>query len=106
MKDPIIKTTILGDGTVLENTYCGYSEPSLWCWVSGKTLLECAQMFSDPYKTSVITSYYYEQGYIYRGFTEVLLIQRSEKTIDVRLTWPEGGEHSVEEIDEDEQEET
>lgn len=102
----INKQTILGDGTVLENTYCGYAERSLWCWVSGKTLSECAQLFSDPYRTSVITSYYFNNGYIYRGFTDLLLIQKSENTVDVRLTWPEGGEHSVEEIEEDEQEET
>ena len=100
-KPSVDKTITLGDGTVLENSYCGYSERSLWCWISGKSLIECARLFSDPYKTSVITSYYFGNGVIYRGFTELLLVQNSENTVDVRLTWPEGGEHSVEEIEDD-----
>ena len=100
-RNPIEKSIILGDGTVLENSFCGYSGRDLWCWVSGKTMMECMKIFSDPMKTDVITSYYFVKGYIYRGFTELLLIQKSDNSIDVRLTWPEGGEHSVEEIEDD-----
>lgn len=103
MKEHKIKTIILGDGTVLENSYCGYSENNkLWCFVSGKTMKECTDIFSDPYKTSCMTSYYYDNGVIYKGFTELLLVQKSNLGADVRLTWPEGGEHSVEELEEPE----
>ena len=100
-RTPIEKTIILGDGTVLESSFCGFSDRSLWCWITGKTMMECMKIFSDPIKTETITSYYFVKGYIYRGFTELLLVQKSENTVDVRLTWPEGGEHSIEEIEDE-----
>lgn len=103
MKDHKVKTIILGDGTILEDSYCGYSEnKNLWCFVYGKTMMECTEIFSDPYKTSHITSYFYDNGMICKGFTELILVQKSNLGVDVRLTWPEGGEHSVEELEEPE----
>lgn len=107
MIDPLAKYVILADGTELKNTYCSMTDngTSLWCWVNGKSFSECFKLFEDPYKTSEITSYYYGKKYIYHGFTEILLIQKSyNDNIDVRLTWPEGGEHSVEELEEPEDE--
>ena len=103
----IEKSITLGDGTILENSYCGYDPNNnryLWCYVSDKSMMECMRLFSDPYKTAAITSYYFVKGYIYRGFTELLLVQKSNDTVDIRLTWPEGAEHSVEELEEPENE--
>lgn len=106
MATEVNKSIMLGDGTVLENSYCGYSEgsPYLWCYISGKTMAECIDMFSDPYKIGSITSHYFVKTYLYKGFTELLLIQKSSLGVDVRLTWPEGGKHSVEELEEPEDE--
>lgn len=98
-KEQIQKSITLGDGTLLENSYCGFTDRHLWCFVTGKTVAECARIFSDPLKTSEITSYYYIKGYIYKGFTELLTIEKNSTTVDVRLTWPEGQPHSVEEIE-------
>lgn len=104
--NPIEQKIILGDGTVLEGSYCGYYNKDLWCYIYGKTIMECTEMFSDPNKTGVITSYFFVKGYIYKGFTELLLVQKSENTVDVRLSWPEGGQHSVEEIEDENSSET
>lgn len=104
MATDITKTIMFGDGTVLENSYCAYDPGSryLWCYISGKTMAECLDLFSDPYKTESITSYYFVKSYLFKGFTDLLLIQKTALGIDVRLTWPEGGEHSVEELEEPE----
>ena len=106
MATNIEKTITLGDGTILEDSYCGYDPGSryLWCYVSGKSMMDCMRLFSDSYKTSTIISYYFVKGYVYKGFTELLLVQKSNDTVDVRLTWPEGVEHSVEELEEPEDE--
>ena len=92
---------VLADGTVLPKSSCGYSDKNLWCWVSGKTMAECFALFTDPLNLQTIECYYVTEKYIYKGFTEMILIQKSETglgepQIDIRLTWPEGGEHSVE----------
>lgn len=106
MATEVTKSITLGDGTVLENSYCGYSDGSrnLWCYINGKTMAECVDLFSDPYKTESITSTYFVKTYLYKGFTELILVQKSSLGVDVRLTWPEGGEHSVEELEEPEDE--
>ena len=101
---------VLADGTVLADSSCGYSGKDLWCWVSGKTMAECFRLFSDPVNLQTIECYYITEKYIYKGFTNMILIQKSETTmgkpqIDIRLTYPEGGEHSVdtEDITEDDE---
>ena len=94
----------LNNGTVFEKGSCGYSDRDLWCWVLDTPMSECFQLFSDPDNLQVIECYYITQKYIYRGFTEMILIRRSETAlgepqIDIRLTYPEGGEHSIEVVD-------
>ena len=95
-------TVTLADGTVLEGS-CGLAGRSLWCWVSDKSMADCFAIFTNPEKTSKITILYTVTGYRYRGFTEMELIKTGtdalgNATVDVKLTWPEGGEHSVEEF--------
>ena len=102
MSVDVTKEIILGDGTIIENSYCGYYDRDLWCFISGKTIAECAQLFSDHNKVSSIISRYFVKTYKYTGFTKLLMIRTTDETIDVRLTWPEGGEHSVEELEESE----
>lgn len=99
------KCIIFGDGTVLENSHCGYADRYLWCFINGKSMLECAEMCSDLNKTSAICGYLLGRGYRYTGFTDLLLVQKSsDGSISVRLTWPEGAPHSVEELEEPEDE--
>lgn len=102
-KNNLSKSIVLGDGTILEDSFCYNSGArGIWCFVSGKTILDCAKLFSDPYRTASIISYHYTKRYIYKGFTELLLIQKSSGDgVDVRLTWSEDKPHSVEEIDEE-----
>lgn len=95
----IEQSITLADGTVLQDSYCGYSSPDLWCFVKGLTMPECMQIFINSEKTAVIESRYYVKGYRYTGFTDLLLVQKSEDGVNIRLTWPEGGPHSVEEFD-------
>ena len=102
-KDSMSKSIVLGDGTILEDSFCYNSgAKGIWCFVNGKTILDCAKLFSDPYRTSSITSYHYATRHVYKGFTELLLIQKADdRGVDVRLTWSENKPHSVEEFDED-----
>ena len=95
-------TTVLSlaDGTRLEGS-CGFSDRSLWCWISGRTMADCFSLFSDSEKTKLIDSPGIKTGIRYKGFTVLELIKTGtdafgRMTIDVRLTWPEGGEHSIE----------
>lgn len=96
-------SVMLADGTVLENCSCGFAERSLWCWIKGYSMADCFAMFNDPEKTKAITVMFNTTGSIYRGFTDLLLIKKSSdvfgnQTVDLRMSWPEGGEHSIEEI--------
>lgn len=60
---------ILMDGSVIENGQCGYSNGCLWCWVTGMTMLQAAQLFLDPTKTSRIVFEYGEMSDTYDNFT-------------------------------------
>ena len=104
MANEYLEAIILGDGTVLENSHCGYADRDLWCFVKGKEMAECFQIFSDTEKTSVIQCHILSKKYQYTGFTELLLVKKSDSTVDIRLTWPEGAPHSVEELEEPEDE--
>ena len=101
--EELLNCLVMADGTVLESSSCGYADKNLWCWVSGKTMSECFAIFSDPEKTSEITVLYTTSGIRYRGFTDMTVIRKGtdglgNDTMDVQLTWPEGGEHSIEEF--------
>lgn len=108
MAKKLIENTIyLADGTELHDSNAGYSKPDLWCSIRGKTMMECMQMFSDRKKISEITVYNYSTGYRYIGFTNLLVVQKSQiddDMVDVRLTWPEGGAHYIQEIKPEEEE--
>lgn len=99
----LINCLVLADGTILENSSGGYADRNLWCWINGKTMNECYALFTDPEKTKTITVNYATSQIIYKGFTELLLIKKGtdgfdHETVDVRLTWPEGGEHEIIEV--------
>lgn len=89
---------LLAGNTLIENSSCGAGGSDLWCWVKGKTMAECLDLFDDPEKTSEIIAGYTTSRIRYTGYTRMILIKRNPDTIDVRLTWPEGGEHSITEL--------
>jgi hypothetical protein len=60
---------IFNDGTVIEDGSCGYSEGRLWCWVTGYTMPQAAQVFFDPAKTEQIMFQYGGMEQVYHGFT-------------------------------------
>lgn len=80
------RSIILADGTVLEDSECGYAERTLWCMLKGMTFAEVFAVFSDTAKTSRIEYILLNKKYTFIGFTELTLIQQSEFTVDVRLT--------------------
>lgn len=96
-----IPRLILADGTVLENSECGYYEHELHCWIKDRTMAEVFELFSDPNKTAFISYTYRDYTQIYRGFTEMFLIRKTEDCIDVRLT---GGTRGGSEDDQNETE--
>lgn len=94
----------LADGTLLENSSCGGADNSLWCWITGKSMEECFTLFNNPNKTNEITVRYNTMGIRYKGYTEMQVIRRGKDvfdndTVDVRMTYPEGAEHSIEEFE-------
>lgn len=97
----MVKSIVLSDGTILENGFCTPINNSLWCWIPNKNLLECTKLFSDLFRTDAITAYDYVGARVYHGFTKLLLVEQLNDVVDVRLTWPEGGEHSVEEFEDE-----
>ena len=111
MNQPV-NSLMLADGTVMENSSCGYADKSLWCWISGRSMTDCFPIFSDSKKTNEIVVLFRTGGIRYKGFTELTSIRKGtdvfgKDTIDIRLTWPEDGEHSIEEfqLHKDEEEE-
>lgn len=96
---------VLGDGTILDKSHCVISDRNLWCSITGKTMMECVEIFSDLEKTFSIKSHYLYKTYLYKGFTDLLLVQKTYNgIISVCLTWPEGEPHSVEELEDPEDE--
>lgn len=82
---------ILADGTVLNKCECGYSEKNLWCFLDKETVsfLEACQYFSDLDCYNMII---FELGFsdytdviTYSNIEDCIAIQKTEKTIDVRL---------------------
>lgn len=98
----LFNTVRLADGTELEGS-CGLAGKAVWCWISNLPMADCFTIFTDSEKTKEFSTFYINKGIRYKGFTEMELIKRGtdafgNETIDIKLTWPDGGEHSVEEF--------
>jgi len=101
---------LLRNDIVLENASCGYSDRYLWCWIPDQKLVYVFELFSDPENLKTIQCKFLNQRTLYKGFTELMAIQKSEDSmgkyqIEVRLTWPEGGEHEIIPIEDEKTEE-
>lgn len=84
-----VRRIILADGTVLDESECGYADKRLWCYLKKLTLNQAFQIFSDPEKTNKII---FEYGYVdspvqeeYLDFVDLISINKRELTIDVCL---------------------
>ena len=78
---------ILNDGTEIPGGSCGYSEGFLWCYFSGFSLQEAAEMFFNPDKTQVIRFEYGEMADVYEGFTNCVAFNlNADGKISVCLT--------------------
>ena len=86
---------ILNNGVVYEDSQCGYADHNLWCWIKGSSLNEVFAAFSDPENTKVIRFLYGDTEETYTGFTEIVLIRKSEFTVDVRLVRKTGDQDGV-----------
>jgi len=100
MENTVRDFILLANDTVLENARCGYSDRSLWCWIPDKKMVDMFELFSDPENLKTIQCKFLTTRTLYKGFTELLAIQKVEDNlgkyrIEVRLTWPEGGEHEI-----------
>jgi hypothetical protein len=54
---------------MIEDGAAGSSAGNLWCWLSGYTMQQAAQIFFDPSKTGKIIFEYGEMSDEYDGFT-------------------------------------
>lgn len=91
MPDPnaTIRRLVMADGTVLDESECGYADRNLWCFLKNLTFNQAFQIFSDPAKTQSIR---FEYGLdsdpaveTYDGFIYIMSINRREQTIDICL---------------------
>lgn len=101
--DHVYNSLVLADGTVLEGSSCGFSDKTLWCWVSGRSMADCFSIFTDSEKTKEITVLYYTSGVHYKGFTDMQIIRKDmddkgNETINIRLV-PIGDNYSIEEFE-------
>lgn len=64
---------ILNDGTTIPGNV-GYSQGFLWCWFTGYTMQQAANIFFDPEKTSRIVFQYGDMQDEYEGFTNCINI--------------------------------
>lgn len=80
---------VMGDGTVLENCECGYSNKNLWCFLTGIPFGEAFQYFSTPEKISKVLLIMKFGSVIvytrYSGFEEVTEVRQNDEHVDVRL---------------------
>ena len=94
----------LADGTILEDSSCGFADKTIWCWIKGRTMADCFALFSDPEKTKTISMMYHASGYRYKGFTDMQVIRKGmdalgRETVDIKLAVPDGGTYSIEEFE-------
>ena len=85
-----VRRLVLADGTVLDQSECGYAERKLWCYLKNLTFADAFQIFSNPDKIGVIK---FEYGLTdqytritYTGFTDIQTITSRELSIDVCVT--------------------
>ena len=60
---------ILNDDTCIEDGAAGYADGRLWCWITGFTMQQAAQIFFDTEKTSRIDFQYGSMTDTYDGYT-------------------------------------
>lgn len=61
---------VFADGTKMEGASCGYAEGNLWCWVTGLSMIQAAQVFLDSAKTDRITYQHGDSEDVFEGFLE------------------------------------
>lgn len=66
---------ILADGTELEDSYAGYAEGFLWCYLRGLSMAEAGALFLDPEKTAEIIFQYGEMEDVYDGMTDCRILR-------------------------------
>jgi len=82
---------ILADGTKLEDSYAGYAEGYLWCYLRGLSMAEAGALFLDPEKTAVIKFEYGEMEDVYEGMTECRIL-RMDLDGQIAVCMTKGGE--------------
>lgn len=63
---------ILNNDIVIENGEAGYSAGFLWCYITGYTMAEAAEIFLSPGNTARIIFQYGEMEDQYDGYTECM----------------------------------
>lgn len=61
---------VFADGTKMKGASCGYAEGHLWCWVTGLSMIQAAQVFLDSAKTDRITFQHGDSEDVFEGFTD------------------------------------
>ena len=71
------RSLTLADGTIYENSTCGYSEGWLWCYLPADTdIHEAFSVFSDKEKTHEIQFRSGNDTTLYKNFTDFFGISK------------------------------
>lgn len=79
---------ILNNGTVLEDSGCGYSAGQLWCYIPHISMMEAFSLFSNSQNTSKIIFQLGEsfpEDIVYEGFSHLGSMMEQENQIDIML---------------------
>lgn len=76
---------ILADGTLLEESDCGYFDHELHCWIRKMDMTGAFLMFSDSERTKTIHYLYLGTEEVYDGFTQIVLVRQMEDYVEIRL---------------------
>lgn len=70
-----MRTLILNDGTVLNDSYCFEASGVLWVYIgTGYTLAEVFNLLNDPEKTETIVCVQYGAEATFEGYTHLYCI--------------------------------
>lgn len=75
----------MNDGTVFDNSGCGYSEGFLWCYLTGYALQDVAGTFFNADATGHIVYEYPLETIEYDGYTSVKAMMATEKGCSICL---------------------
>ena len=78
----------MNDGTIYEDSEIGYSNDTIWCFISNHTIVEVFSDFSDRSKIARLTFQYGEMEDTYENYTELGAFIQNGSQVQIQLKQP------------------